>query len=100
MFTGDDLVVSKEHLKQGQELSLQPQPERVFIAGVASGINATRTIVITLGKLRPFANLLNQHVMSLTNKQESRKDFMTLLQVQFANLTKSDWTVKGDFIKS
>lgn len=98
VFTGDDMAVSKGNLKREQELSPQPRADLLFIAGVAAGINADRTIVVALGKLRPFADLLGRHVMLLTNKQESRNSFMTRLQIAGCRPTMSDWTIKGDFL--
>lgn len=105
LFTGDDLAClgaqfHSEHDGE-HEAKLYPQarPNVLFEAGMALGRKPTRTILVELGKLRPFSDISGIHVVRLSNRFEHRQDLINRLRTAGCPVDQENdnWKHEGDF---
>jgi predicted nucleotide-binding protein len=80
------------------ELTGQARPNVLFEAGMAMGLNPNRTIILELGKLRPFSDISGRHVIRL-DRQHARYDLANRLENAGCpvNINGRDWLTTGDF---
>lgn len=105
LFTGDDEArLRPQYQASGDntyETSLTPQarPNVLFEAGLAFGVHPERTILVELGRLRPFSDIGGRHVVRINNTTESRQNLAMRLQKAGCeiNLQGTDWHSAGDF---
>lgn len=77
----------------------QARPNVLFEAGMALGRDATRSILVEVGDVRPFSDVAGRHVIRLTNAVERRQEFATRLRGAgcAVDLSGTDWHRAGDF---
>jgi predicted nucleotide-binding protein len=82
-----------------RELTSQPRQNVLFEAGLAFGYKHDRTILVKVGELRPFSDVLGRHEVRLTNDPRTRSDLAHRLQDAGCevSLVGSDWLAVGDF---
>jgi len=105
LFTGDDKVKLHNKLIKANDpeferkFTLQARPNVLFEAGWAMGKYPKRTIIVELGKLRPFTDISGRYVVRLNNSHEKRKDVISRLKVAgcAVNDDGTDWLLAGDF---
>jgi len=105
LFTGDDKVkLQKKFIRQNdpefeKKYTLQARPNVLFEAGWAMGKFPERTIIVELGKLKPFTDISGRYVVRLNNTPEKRKDVISRLKLAgcAVNDSGSDWLSAGDF---
>ena len=106
LLTPDDLVQLKPSLQKDsdsiyeKELSSQARPNVIFEAGMALGLHEDRTILVQLGKLRPFSDIAGRHYLEFDGSPESRTELASLLEltgVKVNLLDKRDWLTVGNF---
>jgi hypothetical protein len=99
LFTGDD--AGRIGTRWGvEELTPQPRLNVIFEAGMAFGRYPDRTILVTLGKTRPFSDIAGRHVIELTDRPEKRHDLASRLKNLGCAVdtdSKSDWHTEGAF---
>ena len=80
-------------------LTPQARPNVLFEAGMAMGRYADRTVLVEVGKLRPFSDIGGRHVVRLTNSTESRQGLAKRLETAGCkiDLSGTDWHRVGDF---
>lgn len=80
------------------ELTGQARPNVLFEAGMAMGLNPNRTIILELGRLRPFSDISGRHVIRL-DRQHARYDLADRLKNAGCpvNINGRDWLTTGDF---
>jgi predicted nucleotide-binding protein len=80
-------------------LTRQARPNVLFEAGMAIGRNQDRTILVELGKLRPFSDIGGRHVIRLNGSTERRQELAERLEIAGCevNLRGTDWHTTGDF---
>jgi hypothetical protein len=80
------------------EPGAQPRPNVLFEAGMALGHDADRTILVEVGKVRPFSDVAGRHVIRMDGGAARRKDLANRLETAgcAVDLSHDDWTVKGD----
>jgi predicted nucleotide-binding protein len=88
--------------KHETELTGQPRQNVLFEAGMAMGRNSDRTVLVQLGNLRPFSDVLGRHILKLDNSAEKRMDLVQRLQLAGCpvDISGRDWLRTGDFGKA
>jgi len=77
----------------------QARPNVLFEAGMALGRDPQRTVLVEVGKVRPFSDVAGRHAIRLTNAVASRQALAQRLADAGCdvNLTGTDWHSAGDF---
>lgn len=105
LFTPDDEAQLKKEFRRPSDpayekkLTGQARPNVLFEAGLAFGTHPNQTILVEVGKIRPFSDTAGRHVVHLDNSTGKRRELMIKLQnagceVDFVN---SDWEKDGEF---
>lgn len=105
VLTPDDSVTLKKAFRKPTDEPYeakstgQARPNVLFEAGMAMGWNPDRTILVQVGRVKPFSDVGGRHVTALTNTAESRTEFITKLRNAkcIVNTNGSDWLSEGDF---
>jgi Predicted nucleotide-binding protein containing TIR-like domain len=77
----------------------QARPNVLFEAGMAMGRDPKRTVLVELGQLRPFSDVVGRHAVRMNGSAERRKELAQRLETAgcAVNLTGEDWLSAGDF---
>jgi hypothetical protein len=77
----------------------QGRPNVLFEAGFAMGKYPDHTVLVQVGKLRPFSDISGRHVVRMTGGAESRHAFVGRLRSAGldAQTDGTDWLSEGDF---
>ena len=80
-------------------LSGQARQNVIFEAGRAFGSHPKETIIVELGKTRPFTDTGGIHAIRLSNAAEARRDLAQRLETAGCEVdtTGTDWFTAGDF---
>src|SRR5712692_690551 len=105
LFTPDDEAQLREEFWDAKDepfehvLTPQARPNVLFEAGLAFGRHPERTVLVELGDLRKFSNILGRHVVRLDNTAEKRKELANKLIAAKCpvDLTGDHWLKAGDF---
>ena len=107
LFTPDDEArLRKQFRDEGTDppyesvLSGQMRPNVLFEAGLAMGRYPDRTIVVELGRLRPFSDFHGLHTIKLDNSYKKRRDLADRLGKVVGcppDLSGDGWVTEGDF---
>lgn len=81
------------------ELTPQVRQNVIFEAGMALGIDETKTILVKCGVLRPFSNAIGRHVIDLGKEPGWREDLKKRLEGARCHVKTegSDWLTVGNF---
>lgn len=104
LFTPDDDVrLRSEWHKDGDpphetSVSGQARPNVLFEAGFAMGRHEKRTVLVEVGKLRPFSDIAGRHVVRADGSKSWRNDLATRLRTAgCAVKLEGNWLSAGDF---
>lgn len=105
LLTGDDLAKLDDRLlisttENPEPLAPQARANVIFEAGRAFASHADRTILVEMGELRPFSDVLGRHTVRLNNTAEMRQALVDRLKVAGCEVKtegKSGWYSVGDF---
>ena len=105
LLTPDDEVRLRDGLQSAddpeyeQELTPQGRPNVLFEAGMAFGIHADRTVLVELGKLRPFSDVGGRHVVRLDGSPQPLREIARRLKAAGCDVDESgdDWAVPTRF---
>lgn len=77
----------------------QSRPNVLFEAGFAIGKYPDHTVLVQVGKLRPFSDISGRHVVRMTGTSESRNTLVGRLRSAGldAQTDGTDWLSEGDF---
>lgn len=77
----------------------QARPNVLFEAGMALGRDPRRTVLVEVGKVRPFSDVVGRHAIRLTNAIAARQALAQRLADAGCevDLTGTDWHSAGDF---
>lgn len=104
LLTPDDLARLRPELcgttEPGHELSFTPQarPNVLFEAGMSMARNPDQTIMVEIGKLRPFSDVGGRHTLRMDNSAKRRNELAVRLKTAGCpvNLSGTDWQTAGD----
>jgi len=76
----------------------QARPNVLFEAGMGMGRDARRTVLVELGRVRPFTDVVGRHVVRLDNSPAKRKSLAQRLENAgcTVDLSGNDWLTSGD----
>jgi hypothetical protein len=105
LMTPDDEAQLHSSLRKDDEptwetqLTLQPRQNVLFEAGMAMAKFPKRTIIIEMGKLRPFSDVIGRHVIKMEETPQKRNELATRLKSAGCkiNLTGIRWLTSGNF---
>ena len=104
LLTPDDIAYLRTEYASGDDDPettpfAQARPNVLFEAGMAMGRDSKRTVLVELGKLRPFSDVVGRHVIRMDGSAEKRKELAQRLERAgcAVNLTGDDWLSAGDF---
>ena len=104
MTPDDEARLKAEFLRDNDpphEKQLMPQPRAnaIFEAGMARGLDPRRTVLVEIGKLRPFSDIVGLHTVRLDDSTEKRQDLAKRLQTAGCDvhLDGTDWHDAGEF---
>jgi predicted nucleotide-binding protein len=106
LFSPDDEARLKDKFQRVEDPSyekrLTPQPRQnvLFEAGLAFGYKPDRTIIVTVGELRPFSDIYGRHEVRLTNDAKKRRKLANRLKDAKCAVKidgKTDWLEVGNF---
>ena len=105
LWTPDDEARLKEEHRKPDDLPHEAQlvgqarPNVLFEAGMAMGLHPNRTVLVEVGNLRPFTDVLGRHIVKLDNSVASRQELANRLKTAgcAVNLDGTDWHTVGSF---
>lgn len=104
IFTPDEEVLLRKELRResaapGPSPEFQARPNVLFEAGMAMGRCLQRTILVEVGKLRPFSDIGGRHVVRFDGNAKVRKELAQRLETAGCpvDITGTDWLSAGDF---
>ena len=100
----DDAKLKKKFWSKSEKafekrLTGQARPNVLFEAGMAFGRQPGHTVLVQLGEVREFSDIVGRHVHHLSNMATSRKQLVTKLRNAGCNPDDSGegWLTEGDF---
>ena len=105
LLTPDDEARLQKQFRKANEdsyemnLSGQARPNVLFEAGMAMGRHPNRTVLVELGKIRPFSDVAGRHKVQIDGGTESRQLLAERLNTAGCptNTVGTDWHTAGDF---
>jgi predicted nucleotide-binding protein len=105
LFTPDEVVRLRPEYADGvsdPELNAdtQARPNVLFEAGMAMGRNAERTVLVELGRMRGFSDILGHHALRISNEPGARNELASRLRTAGCDVNTSgqDWLHSGNFV--
>lgn len=105
MSPDDEVRLSKEFQLESdpdfeKTLTGQARPNVLFEAGMAMGRDASRTILVEIGHLRPFSDVVGRHVLRMNNSPKRRQELADRLRTAgcAVDLSGTDWHETGSFV--
>jgi predicted nucleotide-binding protein len=105
LFSPDEIAYLKEQFwsasdKQSDgKAAGQARPNVLFEAGLALGAHPEKTVIVQVGKVRPFSDIAGKHLVKLTNDTGKRNDLANRLAKIGCAVNKigNDWMTAGTF---
>lgn len=106
MLTPDDLAQLKEQFVGREEKNTegrplgQARPNVLFEAGLAMGRHPEKTVLVQIGRVKPFSDVGGRHILRLSESTESRNDLANRLEKIGCKVNRigRDWMKAGDFV--
>jgi predicted nucleotide-binding protein len=104
LWTPDEIACLRPEYADGGddpdvEPSTQARPNVMFEAGFALGRAPDRVVLVELGRVRHFSDVVGRHTVHLGNSIASRQELATRLRTAgcAVDLSGTDWHTAGDF---
>lgn len=97
LFTPDEIAYLRSEYADDADPELNPsaqsRPNVLFEAGMATGRDSGRTVLVQLGDVRSFSDIAGKHVIRLDDSPARRKDLAQRLKTAGCdvNLSGEDW---------
>ena len=77
----------------------QARPNVIFEAGLALGAHPEKTVIVQVGKVRPFSDIAGKHLVKLSDAASTRNDLANRLAKIGCEVNRvgSDWMTAGAF---
>jgi predicted nucleotide-binding protein len=77
----------------------QARPNVLFEAGMAFGRNPDRTLLVEIGRVKPFSDVGGRHIVKLSNAPQKRQDIVNRLRTAGCSVSTegADWLEVGNF---
>ncbi len=106
MFSPDEIAHLKEQFwgaddKHGDgKPAGQARPNVIFEAGLALGAHPEKTVIVQIGKVRPFSDIAGKHLVKLSDATSTRNDLANRLAKIGCEVNRvgSDWMTAGAFV--
>jgi len=106
MFSPDELANLKEQFWDDDDkfgdgkLAGQARPNVIFEAGLALGAYPEKTVIVQIGKVRPFSDIAGKHLVKLSDAAGTRNDLANRLAKIGCEVNRfgSDWMTAGTFV--
>lgn len=106
MFSPDETAHLKEQFwgpddKHGDgKPAGQARPNVIFEAGLALGAHPEKTVIVQVGKIRPFSDIAGKHLVKLSDATSTRNDLANRLAKIGCEVNRigSDWMTAGTFV--
>ncbi len=105
LFTPDEVVRLRPEYADGvsdPELTpgTQARPNVLFEAGMAMGRDDKRTVLVELGRMRGFSDIMGRHALRISNETSERLELARRLGTAGCdiNLSGTDWLTSGNFV--
>jgi len=104
LFTPDDEARLRPQYARSEdpayetEFTPQARPNVLFEAGMAMGKDPDRTVLVQIGRLRPFSDIGGRHLLLLDNSTQRRQELALRLKAAgcAADITGTAWHTAGD----
>jgi predicted nucleotide-binding protein len=99
----DDAMLRKEFWSRNEDafekrLTGQARPNVLFEAGMAFASFPKATILVEVGKCRPFSDVFGRHIVKLNNSEAKRKELASRLSTARCPIAfGKGWQTAGDF---
>ena len=108
LLTGDDEARLREQFRKQDdpaheiELTPQPRPNVLFEAGMAFGRHPTRSILVEMGRVRPFSDIAARYGIRFSGEVRERVQLKDRLKTAgcLVDDSGSHWYTAGDFAKA
>jgi predicted nucleotide-binding protein len=105
VFSPDDIVVLRPEFQNENDPEYekvprgQARPNVIFEAGMAKALNPDRTLIVEVGRTKPFTDVGGMHTVRLGNSATQRKALAQRLVTAgcSVNMAGTDWLADGDF---
>jgi predicted nucleotide-binding protein len=104
LWTPDEIVSLRPEYADGEDdpevrPAAQARPNVMFEAGLALGRAPERVVLVELGRVRHFSDIVGRHTVCLSNSVNSRHELAIRLQTAgcAVDLSGTDWHTAGDF---
>ncbi len=106
LITGDDIArlgtrfAEPHDAREEIDLTPQARPNVLFEAGMAFGKYPDQTVLVHLGKTRPFSDVVGRNVLHISNDIGKRQGLVDRLRTAGCEINiehRSDWHKAGDF---
>jgi predicted nucleotide-binding protein len=104
LWTPDEIVWLRPEYADGEDdpevdPAFQARPNVIFEAGLALGRAPDRVVLVELGRVRHFSDVLGRNAIRLGNSLASRQELATRLRSAGCpvDLSGTDWHTAGDF---
>jgi predicted nucleotide-binding protein len=104
LLTPDEIVSLRPEYADGEDdpevhPALQARPNVIFEAGLAIGRAPDRVVLVELGRVRHFSDMIGRNTIRLGNSVASRQELAVRLRTAGCpvDLSGTDWHAVGDF---
>ena len=93
-------LLRRDDPKEEKQLTPQPRQNVLFEAGLAFGHKPDRTVLVRIGRLRTFTDILGRYEIRLTSQPETRQELANRLKNCGCTVDTSgtDWYKVGNFV--